>query len=114
MGKSAKVHKRTVRTFPLPYETLPPAYACIHSSQRKTASGASPTTPPSKPTPVAVASAANKKASTRTKGRVKRPRPSGPGESGPVLGGADYVDMLLGSRRRGREEAQKLPRDPPT
>ncbi|KAH8998532.1 hypothetical protein EDB92DRAFT_1180885 [Lactarius akahatsu] len=87
MGKSAKVHKRT----------------------RKTASGASTalTTPPSKqPAPVAVASAAKKKASTR-KGKAKRPRPSG---AGPVLGGADYVDIMFGSRRREREEAQKLPR----
>ncbi|KAH9065369.1 hypothetical protein EDB87DRAFT_1679853 [Lactarius vividus] len=91
MGKSAKVHKRT----------------------RKTASGASMalTTPSSKqPALVAVASAAKKKASTR-KGKAKRPRPSGAGGSGPVLGGADYVDIMFGSRRREREEAQKLPRD---
>lgn len=115
MGKSAKVHKRTVRTFPPFHARLSPhAYASIHPSQKKTASGASLTTPPSKPTPVVEASAAKKKASTRNKGRVKRPRPPGAGESGPVLGGADYVDMLLGSRRREREEAQKLPRDPPT
>ncbi|KAH9042084.1 hypothetical protein EDB85DRAFT_2139448 [Lactarius pseudohatsudake] len=90
MGKSAKIHKRT----------------------RKTASGASTalTTPLSKqPAPVAVASAAKKKASTR-KGKAKRPRPSGAGGSGPVLGGADYVDIMFGSRRREREEAQKLPR----
>jgi len=31
--------------------------------------------------------------------------------SGHVLGGADYVDILMGGRRRAREEAQKLPRD---
>ncbi|KAI0284031.1 hypothetical protein BGY98DRAFT_950076, partial [Russula aff. rugulosa BPL654] len=30
---------------------------------------------------------------------------------GPVLGGADYVDIMMGSRRRAREEALKLPRD---
>ncbi|KAI9465447.1 hypothetical protein BJY52DRAFT_582234 [Lactarius psammicola] len=88
MGKSAKVHKRT----------------------KKTASSVSValTTPPSKQTaPVAVASAAKKKPGTR-KGRAKRPRPSG---AGPVLGGADYVDIMFGSRRREREEAQKLPRN---
>jgi hypothetical protein len=34
------------------------------------------------------------------------------GSSGYVLGGADYVDIVMGSRRREREEAQKLaPRD---
>ena len=32
--------------------------------------------------------------------------------SGYVLGGADYVDIVMGGRRREREEAQKLaPRD---
>jgi hypothetical protein len=30
---------------------------------------------------------------------------------GHVLGGADYVDIVMGSRRREREEAMKLPRD---
>ncbi|KAH8114331.1 hypothetical protein DFH11DRAFT_205233 [Phellopilus nigrolimitatus] len=28
---------------------------------------------------------------------------------GPVLGGADYVEMMMGSRRKAREEARKLP-----
>jgi hypothetical protein len=31
-----------------------------------------------------------------------------------VLGGADYVDLIMGSRRREREEALKLPRDTDT
>jgi len=31
-----------------------------------------------------------------------------------VLGGADYVDIMMGSRRREREEAMKLPRDTDT
>ena len=34
---------------------------------------------------------------------------TGPG--GRVLGGADYVDIMMGSRRREREEAMKLPRE---
>ena len=112
MGKSAKVHKRTVRASS-PLLGWGYSLPLIRSSQKKSASGASTalTTPPSKPIPVAVASAAKKKAS---KGRAKRPRPSGGGGSGPVLGGADYVDILLGSRRRQREEAQKLSRDSPT
>jgi hypothetical protein len=33
---------------------------------------------------------------------------------GHVLGGADYVDLMMGSRRREREEAMKLPRDTDT
>ena len=31
---------------------------------------------------------------------------------GPVLGGADYVELMFGSRRRAAEEAAKLPKDP--
>jgi hypothetical protein len=28
---------------------------------------------------------------------------------GPILGGADYVDLMMGSRRKARVEAEKLP-----
>ena len=28
-----------------------------------------------------------------------------------MLGGADYVSLLLGGRRKAQEEAEKLPRD---
>lgn len=30
---------------------------------------------------------------------------------GPVLGGADYVTLMLGGRRKAEEEAKKLPHD---
>jgi len=30
---------------------------------------------------------------------------------GPVLGGADYVAMLTGSRKKAREEGAKLPKE---
>ena len=30
---------------------------------------------------------------------------------GPVLGGADYVELMLGGRKRAMMEAAKLPRD---
>lgn len=30
---------------------------------------------------------------------------------GPVLGGADYVTLMLGGRRKAQEEAAKLPRE---
>ena len=46
------------------------------------------------------------------RGRAKRARSGIAGSgSGPVLGGADYVNIVMGSRRREREEAMKLPRD---
>ena len=31
---------------------------------------------------------------------------------GPVLGGADYVELMLGGRRKAAAEAAKLPQDP--
>ncbi len=34
------------------------------------------------------------------------------GDDGPVLGGADYVELMLGSRRKAAAEAAKLPMDP--
>ena len=30
---------------------------------------------------------------------------------GPVLGGADYVELMLGGRRKAAAEAAKLPQD---
>lgn len=42
--------------------------------------------------------------------KAKAARRKGPSE-GHVLGGADYVELLMGSRKRAREEATKLPKD---
>lgn len=32
------------------------------------------------------------------------------GLGGPVLGGADYVSLMMGGRRKARDEAERLPR----
>jgi len=39
--------------------------------------------------------------------KIKGP---GKGEAG-VLGGADYVSMMMGGRKKARQEAAKLPSD---
>ncbi len=50
-----------------------------------------------------------KKATLKEKvGRAKSR--NGGGTPGKVLGDADYVTLLMGSRRKAMEEAQKLPR----
>lgn len=50
---------------------------------------------------------AQKKASRKSKlGKGKRGK-----IEGPILGGADYVTLMLGGRRKAEEEAKKLPRD---
>ena len=49
-----------------------------------------------------------KKAGLKAKAAARRKGDT----EGHVLGGADYVELLMGSRRRAREEAAKLPKDP--
>ncbi|KIP09695.1 hypothetical protein PHLGIDRAFT_86299 [Phlebiopsis gigantea 11061_1 CR5-6] len=60
-----------------------------------------------KPTAVAVVSEQKKKASLKAKAAKRK----GPSE-GHVLGGADYVELLMGSRKKAREESTKLPKSP--
>ncbi|KAI5119202.1 hypothetical protein M0805_004457 [Coniferiporia weirii] len=88
MGRSAKLHKRV----------------------KKTASSVSQTPKASVPGPstaskVQAAAGAKRKAGLKDKAAAKR----GAGDGGHVLGGADYVDLMMGSRRRAQEEARKLP-----
>ncbi|KAH8085406.1 hypothetical protein BXZ70DRAFT_1011851 [Cristinia sonorae] len=66
-----------------------------------------PTTNPSqtKP-PISAPSDQKKKASLKAKTKLRKP-----GSEGHVLGGADYVELMMGGRRKAREEAAKLPRD---
>jgi hypothetical protein len=88
-------------------------------TQKKAISGASATlaTAPLKPTPAEAASTAAASATkkNRRKAAKKKPPSSSGGIAGAgsrsVLGGADYVEIMMGSRRREREEALKLPRD---
>jgi len=105
MGKSAKVHKRT--------------------KQKTSSAGTSTTTLAPKPAAVhvaasvAAASAAKKvklKGNIKKRAKLRSMRSSSTtrmstGGHHHVLGGADYVDIMMGSRRREREEALKLPRD---
>ena len=50
-----------------------------------------------------------KKAGLKAKAKASAKRRDG--AEGHVLGGADYVELLMGSRRKAREEAAKLPQD---
>jgi len=50
-----------------------------------------------------------KKRST-LKGKATKDKNSSNTDDG-VLGGADYVSLLMGGRRKAKEEAQKLPKD---
>lgn len=57
-------------------------------------------------TPAEATTAASKKA----KLKAKIAKTKGPSEDH-VLGGADYVTLMMGGRRKAREEARKLPVD---
>jgi hypothetical protein len=55
--------------------------------------------------------AAKKRASLKEK--TAKEKGPGKSKSNRVLGGADYVTLLIGGRRKADEEAKKLPRDDP-
>ncbi|KAJ3514293.1 hypothetical protein NMY22_g14785 [Coprinellus aureogranulatus] len=101
MGRSAKLHKRVVGLPLLPIY-LP---GSCSSFQKKTKSNSNPSSnsaASSSSQPQAAAAQAKKKASLKSKAK-------GGKSEGPVLGGADYVSLLMGGRRKAKEEAMKLP-----
>jgi len=55
------------------------------------------------------ASAENAKRKAGLKGKAAAAKRL-PGQTGHILGGADYVSLMMGSRRRAKEEAAKLPK----
>ena len=56
----------------------------------------------------AQAQAAKKRAGLKDKASARRKGDSTPGDN--VLGGADYVSLLLGGRKKAKEEGGKLPK----
>ncbi|THH19075.1 hypothetical protein EW146_g2020 [Bondarzewia mesenterica] len=87
MGRSAKVHKRAKKA------TAPSA------AQTKTGAG-------TRSEQTATITAAKRKAGLKDKTGKRKP-----GLEGNVLGGADYVDLMMGGRQKARREAAKLPQD---
>ncbi|PPQ65389.1 hypothetical protein CVT26_000014 [Gymnopilus dilepis] len=87
MGKSAKLHKRVKKV----------KSSTSTSASSNTAAGSSSATQ---------VQAAKK----RSKLKAKAAKGSSSSEKG-VLGGADYLTLLEGSRKKIAEEAKKLPRD---
>ncbi|KDR82880.1 hypothetical protein GALMADRAFT_238513 [Galerina marginata CBS 339.88] len=91
MGKSAKVHKRVPKKSKSSSSTtasLPTAAASSSRSQVQ---------------PAKKRSTLKAKANDNDKGSA--------GSEKGVLGGADYLSLLMGSRKKAEEEAKKLPRD---
>ncbi|KAF9556731.1 hypothetical protein CPC08DRAFT_725544 [Agrocybe pediades] len=86
MGKSAKLHKRVPKK--------------VKSSTSSSAN---------QNTSAAASSSRNQVEQAKKKSKAKS-KGSSTSEKG-VLGGADYLAILHGSRKRAMEEAKKLPRD---
>ncbi|PCH43936.1 hypothetical protein WOLCODRAFT_75229 [Wolfiporia cocos MD-104 SS10] len=88
MGRSAKLHKRA----------------------KKTTNSSISAVQPAAKTPAANVSAVQEQ-KRRTGLKAKATKRKKDGVEGPVLDGADYVDLMLGGRRKALEEAAKLPKE---
>ncbi|TRM64162.1 hypothetical protein BD626DRAFT_401781 [Schizophyllum amplum] len=88
MGKSAKMCKRVKKT----------ASSVSQAIAQK---------------PSATASAATIQHSKKKANLKQKAQQQGRAADGPVLGGADYVDLMMGSRKKAREQAAKLPPSEP-
>ncbi|EIM86121.1 uncharacterized protein STEHIDRAFT_111654 [Stereum hirsutum FP-91666 SS1] len=109
MGKSAKFHKRSKKIASSSAgggSTKPEAVA---SAKKRASLKDKATTKPSPSNPAKSSAPASTVKAQNVNGSAKR-KP-GDGGEGHILGGADYVTLMMGSRRKAREEAKKLPRD---
>ncbi|KAF8634164.1 hypothetical protein AX15_001032 [Amanita polypyramis BW_CC] len=94
MGRSAKLHKR-----------VPKKLKSILPSSNATSTQSTPSM-------LSQLKAQNAKGRADLKARAAKSKSSASGQrEGGVLGGADYVSLLMGGRRKAREEAGKLPQD---
>jgi hypothetical protein len=101
MGKSAKLHKRVVWCLTSLYGTV--MNHGLFPQPRKLKSLAQPASTQASITQNQVHNA-QKKAARKNKAASAK---SGKG-NGPILGGADYVTLMMGGRRKAKEEAVKL------
>jgi hypothetical protein len=110
MGKSAKVHKRVVSRvecvdFIFTHLLQPKKSKPSSTNLSKLASGSSSSSH------IQVVQSAKKRA--KLKGRAISTTASASSDpSKGVLGDADYVSLLMGGRRKAKEEALKLPQKP--
>ncbi|CAE6442085.1 unnamed protein product [Rhizoctonia solani] len=90
MGKSAKLHKRPRKNKAISSSTL-------HAKSQSNAVALPPQPQPAK--------------AKAEKAKKFKSKAATSGGEGHVLGGADYVTLMMGGRAKAREEALKLPVD---
>jgi hypothetical protein len=90
-------------------------HIAYHGSQIKKTTASHGSTTSHKPAAIAVVTHHSQSAPSEQKkksGLKAKAYKRKPDAEGHVLGGADYVELMMGSRRKAREEAAKLPKDP--
>ncbi|KAI6129966.1 hypothetical protein EV401DRAFT_1851914 [Pisolithus croceorrhizus] len=106
MGRSAKVHKRVVS---LMSTHAHPGAERLHplaiAPQKRTTKPQSQPAPPPEPKSKTKSSGPTTTETAKNKGKSATKGADG----GHVLGGADYVTLMMGGRRKAAEEALKLP-----
>ncbi|KAG2151336.1 hypothetical protein DEU56DRAFT_777363 [Suillus clintonianus] len=95
MGRNAKLHKRIKKKTPVSSAPHPSSAGSLSTASAHAVSSH--------------VQAAKKRADLKSK---SKPKPSSSKATGDhVLGGADYVTLLMGGRKKAAEEALKLPKD---
>ncbi|EGN98427.1 hypothetical protein SERLA73DRAFT_183427 [Serpula lacrymans var. lacrymans S7.3] len=100
MGRSAKVHKRT----------KPQKSSKSTSNTQSTSSASRANTAPKSSQASTAVQSAKKRATLKDKVKPKSGHSEG-AEGQHVLGGADYVTLLMGGRRKAAAEALKMPQE---
>ncbi|KAG1792946.1 uncharacterized protein HD556DRAFT_1444025 [Suillus plorans] len=99
MGRNAKLHKRIKKK------------TTTSSTSHPSSRSLSAANTPNAPVVSSHVQAANRRADLKSKSKSKS-KPSSSKVTGErVLGGADYVTLLMGGRKKAAEEALKLPKD---
>jgi len=116
MGRSAKLHKRVVSSF-IPSIEI---YQTGYYQHKNTNTNPSQSNLTSRPQSTASTNSTNRKTTSTPAGSKKRKdlkskvaRQPSSGAREDLLNGADYVTLMLGGRRKAKEEAKKLQALPP-
>ncbi|KAF8527440.1 hypothetical protein BU17DRAFT_81596 [Hysterangium stoloniferum] len=93
MGRSAKTHKR------------------VHKKVSQLQPSKQPAAPKASATPGQVAPNAQTKRKNNLKGKARTTQSNKEGTVESVLGGVDYVTLMMGGRRKAQGEANKIVED---
>ncbi|KAH7920484.1 hypothetical protein BV22DRAFT_1073879 [Leucogyrophana mollusca] len=102
MGRNAKFCKRVKKGPSVSASQTTPKAAASHPKQSTSGNDAATSVQAAKKRTIL-------KGKAKSKSSARQDQDAGSG--GHVLGGADYVTLLMGGRKKAAEEARKLPKD---